>query len=72
MKEPKQKAEELIGDFVQMMPTGIDKIGYKYKTQYDVCKCQAEYAAHIAKWSHKKNGKKWNYWLEVQNQIKIL
>lgn len=72
MKEPKQKAEELIADFIQIMPDGIDKLGYDFKTQYEVAKCQAEYVAHTVKYSHKKDGKKWNYWLEVQRQIKLL
>ena len=72
MEKPKQKAQELIADFINMMPDGIDKIGYQFKTQYEVAKCQAEYAAHTAKFSHKKQSKKFAYWQEVQNQIKLL
>lgn len=70
--EPKQKAEQLIADFIRMMPNGIDKIGYKFETQYKVAKSQAEYVVHTVKYSHKKDGKKWKYWLEVQNQIKSM
>jgi len=72
MKTEKEKAEELISDFVEIMPDGIDVLGYTFKTQYEVAKCQAEYCAHVAKFSHKTESKKFKYWLEVQNQIKLL
>ena len=72
MEEPKQKAEELITHFIQMMPEGLDRIGYELKTQYEVAKCQAEYTAMTVKHSCKNEGKKYKYWLEVQNQIKLL
>jgi hypothetical protein len=72
MKNPTEKANELIQDFIEMMPTGIDKLGYCYKTQYEVAKIQAEYCAHVAKYSHGKESKKGKYWQEVQKQIKQL
>jgi len=72
MKTAKEKASLLVSDFVEMMPCGIDKIGYPYRTQYEVAKHQAEYAAHVAKWSQKKDSKNWNYWQDVQNEIKKL
>lgn len=72
MKTPRKKATELIQDFIEMMPTGIDKIGYEFKTQYEVAKCQAEYAAHVAKWSHDKNTEQFQYWRKVQEEIQTL
>lgn len=70
--DPKQKAQELIADFIEMMPDGIDKIGYEYKTQYEVAKCQAEYTAMTVKHSCKDGSEKHKYWSEVQNQIKLM
>lgn len=72
MKNPKQQADELISDFLEMMPDGIDKIGYKFRTQYEVAKCQAEYVAHTCRYSHKMNSKKWKFWLAVQEEIRLL
>ncbi len=70
--KPKKMAEKLIADFVQMMPANIDRVGYDFKTQYEVAKVQAEYAAYVAKFSHKLDGKKFNYWKDVQTEIKKL
>lgn len=72
MKDPKQKAEELIADFIEMMPDNIDKIGHCYVQQYHVAKVQAEYVAHHIKYSHQEDSYKFLYWEEVQNQIKKL
>lgn len=71
MKSPKKLAEELIADFIEMMPDGIDNI-YSLKTQYEVAKVQAEYSAHVVKWAFEKDSEQYNYWQEVQNQIKKL
>lgn len=72
MKEPKQQAEELVADFIQMMPDNIDKIGHCYAQQYHVAKVQAEYVVHHVKWSHEADSYKWIFWEEVKNEIKKL
>jgi hypothetical protein len=72
IKDPKQKAEELVSDFIQMMPDNIDKIGHSYSQQYHVAKVQAEYVAHEVKYSHQEESYKYLYWKEVQNEIKKL
>lgn len=72
MKHPKLIATELISDFIEMMPDGIDKIGYDFKTQYEVAKVQAEYAAHVAKFSHPPKSEKFLYFQNVQEEIKKL
>jgi hypothetical protein len=71
-KTAKEKAVELIADFIHMMPDNIDKIGYSYEQQYHVAKVQAEYVAHTVKFSHQILSHKYIFWQEVQNQIKKL
>jgi hypothetical protein len=72
LKTPKEKAEELISDFIEMMPDGIDKIGHNFQTQYHVAKCQAEYCAHTAKFSHKPQSKKFKFWENVTKEVRNL
>ena len=72
MKNPKEQAEELIADFIEMMPDNIDKVGHCYKQQYHVAKVQAEYVAHHVKYSHKEGSYKYLFWLEVQEFIRKL
>lgn len=72
MKNPKEQAQELIADFIQMMPDNIDKVGHCYAQQYHVAKVQSEYVCHHVKWSHQVDSYKWLYWEEVQNEIKKL
>ena len=71
-KSPKKLAEELIADFIEMMPDGIDKVGYSYAQQYHIAKVQAEYACYVAKWSHKQGSKKFQYFENTQEEIKKL
>jgi hypothetical protein len=72
MKSPKKLAEELVVDFIEMLPNGIDKIGYDYKSQYEVAKIQAKYSCDIIKYAFKVDGDIFNYWQEVKQEIELL
>lgn len=72
LKPPKKLAEQLIADFIQMMPDGIDKIGYSYAQQYNVAKVQAEYVCCIAKHSHEEWSDKFEYFKKTQEEINKL
>lgn len=66
MKSPKEKSEELIADFIQMSPPNNL---YSFHTQYELAKCNAEYCANVAKWSHDVNSEMHNYWTKVREEI---
>ena len=68
-KTPKKLAETLVADFIQMMPDGIDKIGYSYAQQYNVAKIQAEYVCCIAKHSHEEGSDEFEYFKRTQEEI---
>ena len=68
MKTPKQKAEELISDFIQMQLNSLDDM----KKQYEMAKVQAEYCAYVAKYSNKDSSEDFAYWESVQLEVKSL
>lgn len=72
MKATKDKAEELIGDFIQMLPSNLDKIGISMSKQYDFAKVQSEYCAMVAKHSYEHGTIGYEYWSEVQKDINLL
>ena len=72
MKSPKEKAEELIADFIQMQPKHLDKIDIDMSKQYAFAKAQAEYCGFVAKVSHNKESDDYEYWNDVQKEIRAL
>lgn len=65
MKSPKEKAEELIADFIQMQPKHLDKIDIDMPKQYAFAKAQADYCAFVAKVSHSIFSPNYMYWKNV-------
>lgn len=63
----KEKATELIADYLEMLPTSIDFNGLISQS-----KIFALYAANTAKWSHPTDSKEWKYWEEVKQEIDLL
>ena len=68
----RKKAEELIADYLQMQPNGSENLEIELSKQYKFAKLQAQYTCHVAKWSHKKESKKFNFWQEVKEEINKL
>lgn len=61
---PNQKAQELVYDCLQIQLSNPD-----FVSQYEMAKIQAEYTAHVAKFSHDKDSEKFKYWEEVKQEI---
>ena len=68
-EDPKKIAEMLINDFIQLHPP-TDLL--ELKTQYELCKCSAEYTAIIIKSTHVQNSEKYKLFENVITEINKL
>lgn len=63
----KEKAVELIADYLEMQSTSVDM-----SDNYRLAKIFAKYAANTAKWSHRADSSQFSYWEDVKKEIDLL